>query len=83
MHGLRRVLAGLGRALHARRGTFVAVAASVLALDILVPPLVLSVARARVDYFTFNPWLPSLPPGLTHQKPPGHIQAIFVRERLW
>ena len=38
-----------------------AVAASVLALDILVPPLVLSVARARVDYFTFNPWLPSLP----------------------
>jgi hypothetical protein len=61
MHGLRRVLAGLGRALHARRGTFVAVAASVLALDILVPPLVLSVARARVDYFTFNPWLPSLP----------------------
>jgi hypothetical protein len=22
-------------------------------------------------------------PGLTHQKPPGHIQAIFVRERLW
>jgi len=33
----------------------------VFALDILVPPVVLSVARARVDYFTFNPWLPSLP----------------------
>src|SRR5260370_14243730 len=61
MHGLRRVLAGLGRALHARRGTFVGVAAAVFALDILIPPLVLSVARARVDYFTFNPWLPSLP----------------------
>jgi hypothetical protein len=61
MHGLRRVLAGLGRALHARRGTFVGVAATVFALDILVPPLVLSLARARVDYFTFNPWLPSLP----------------------
>src|SRR5260370_8978468 len=61
MHGLRRVLAGLGRALHARRGTFAGVAATVFALDILVPPVVLSVARARVDYFTFNPWLPSLP----------------------
>ena len=61
MHGLRRVLAGLGRALRARRGTFAGVAATVFALDILVPPLVLSIARTRVDYFTFNPWLPSLP----------------------
>ena len=61
MDGLRRVLAGLGRALRARRGTFAGVAATVFALDILVPPLVLSIARTRVDYFTFNPWLPSLP----------------------
>jgi len=61
MHGLRRVLAGLGRALRARRGTFAGVTATVFALDILVPPLVLSIARSRVDYFTFNPWLPSLP----------------------
>jgi hypothetical protein len=61
MHGLRRVLAGLGRALRARRGTFAGVAATVFVLDIVVPPLVLSIARARVDYFTFNPWLPSLP----------------------
>lgn len=61
MHGLRRVLAGLGRALQARRGTFAGVAATVFALDILVPPLVLSIARTPVDYFTFNPWLPSLP----------------------
>ena len=61
MYGLGRVLAGLGRALRARRGTFAGVAATVFALDILVPPLVLSIARTRVDYFTFNPWLPSLP----------------------
>lgn len=61
MHGLRRVLVGLGRALRGRRGTFAGVAATVFALDILVPPLVLSIARTRVDYFTFNPWLPSLP----------------------
>ena len=61
MKGVRRVLVGLARALRARRGTFAAVAATVFLLDILVPPLVLSLARAPVDYFTFNPWLPSLP----------------------
>jgi hypothetical protein len=37
------------------------VASAVLALDILVPVIVLSLARKPVDYFTFNPWLPSLP----------------------
>ncbi len=61
MKGVRRVLVGLARALSARRRTFAAVAAAVFMLDILVPPLVLSLARTRVDYFTFNPWLPSLP----------------------
>jgi hypothetical protein len=61
MHGLMRVLAGLGQALRARWGVFGGVALAVFALDILAPPLVLSFARNRVDYFTFNPWLPSLP----------------------
>lgn len=60
MSGLRRVLAGLGEALHARWGVFAGGACAVFALDILVPPLVLSIARKPVDYFTFNPWLPSL-----------------------
>jgi hypothetical protein len=40
---------------------FVAVAAGILALELLVPPAVLSAARRPVDYFTFNPWLPELP----------------------
>jgi hypothetical protein len=31
------------------------------ALSILLPPLVLSLARKPVDYFTFNPWLSRLP----------------------
>jgi len=61
MHGVRRVLVGLGRALRARGGTFAAVSAAVVILDVLVPVLVLSIARKPVDYFTINPWLPSLP----------------------
>lgn len=58
---LRGVVVGLGRGLRARWGVFAAVASGVFVLDILAPVLVLSIARKPVDYFTFNPWLPSLP----------------------
>jgi hypothetical protein len=61
MDGVRRVLTGIGRALRARPGLFVGVAAAVLVLDVLVPVAVLSIARVPVDYFTFNPWLGNLP----------------------
>jgi hypothetical protein len=40
---------------------FALVCASVFALDIAVPPIVLSLARKPVDFFTFNPWLSKLP----------------------
>ncbi len=56
-----RIGDGIGQALRARWGVFAAVGAIVVALDVLVPVLVLSLARKPVDYFTFNPWLPSLP----------------------
>lgn len=59
--GLRRVWAGIEQALRARRGLFLGVAALVLVLDVLVPVLVLSIARAPVDFFTINPWLANLP----------------------
>jgi hypothetical protein len=61
MGGLRRVLTGIGRAVRARPGLLVGVGAAVLTVDILVPVAVLSIARVRVDYFTFNPWLGNLP----------------------
>jgi hypothetical protein len=61
MDGVRRILGGLGQALRARWGVFAAVSGGVFLLDILVPVAVLSIARKPVDYFTFNPWLPSLP----------------------
>jgi hypothetical protein len=51
----------LKAAIRARRGVFLGVAALVFLLDIFVPPLLLSLARKPVDYFTFNPWLGKLP----------------------
>ena len=61
MHKVRRVLAGIGQALRARWGIFAIVGVGILVLDVLVPVLVLSIARKPVDYFTINPWLPNLP----------------------
>jgi hypothetical protein len=56
-----RTLRGVGRALRLRTGVFVAAAVTVLTLELLLPPIVLSMARKPVDYFAFNAWLPELP----------------------
>ena len=48
-------------ALRARPGSFLGAGAAVFGASILLPPLVLSVFRKPVDYFTFNPWLKRLP----------------------
>ena len=58
-----RISSGIASALRARWGVFAAVSSAVLVLDILIPVAVLSLARKPVDYFTFNPWLASLPKG--------------------
>ena len=62
-------LRGVGRAIRARAGVVALVAAAVVALDALLPPLVLSVFRAPWTFFTFNPWLKSLPAYLASPKP--------------
>jgi hypothetical protein len=59
--GALRIWRGLTLGLRARAGVFFGVASGVLALEILLPPAVLSAARRPVDFFTFNPWLPELP----------------------
>ena len=61
MRVLGRTLRGIGAAVGSRPGLFVSVAAGVFALSILVPPLVLSIARKPVTAFTVNPLLSSLP----------------------
>jgi hypothetical protein len=60
---------GIVTAVRARYAVFLAVAAGVLALDILVPVIVLSLARKPVDFFTFNPWLKRLPDYLAAPAP--------------
>jgi len=61
MRAIGRSLRGIWTAVKSRPWLFALVAAGAFALDILVPPLVLSIARKPVTAFTINPWLPSLP----------------------
>ena len=61
MRAIRSSLRGIGAAVRPRRWLFAGVFLGVFALDILVPPLVLTLARKPVTAFTVNPWLPSLP----------------------
>ena len=58
---LARVARGIHRAIRGHPRVFLVVAVTVVALSILAPPAVLSLARGPVDYFTFNPWLKRLP----------------------
>ncbi|MBI4255523.1 MAG: hypothetical protein HY616_10665 [Candidatus Rokubacteria bacterium] len=52
---------GTGAAIRRRPRTFLGAALAVFVLSILVPPLVLSIVRKPIDYFTVNPWLARLP----------------------
>ena len=60
MKAIGRSLRGIGTAVRSQASLFVAVALGVFALNILVPPLVLTVVRKPVTAFTVNPWLPAL-----------------------
>jgi hypothetical protein len=56
-----RAVGGIVGALKTRRTAFLLATGGVFLLDIFVPPVVLSLARKPVDFFTFNPWLSRLP----------------------
>ena len=75
---MRRVLSGLRVAMGARPWTFLGVAAAVVALNVLLPPLVLSLSREPVDYFTFNPWLKRLPEFLASGAVPLQKKLDFL-----
>ena len=60
---------GVGRALRARPGATLLAVSGVLALDVFLPPVLLSVTRKPWTYFTFNPWLKSLPQFLASPRP--------------
>src|SRR5438876_12183137 len=63
--GAGRALAGavrgIGAAVRGRLAVFGTAVAGVLAVSVLLPPLVLSLARKPCAYFTLNPWRASLP----------------------
>jgi len=62
-------LRGIGRAVRARPAVVGLVAAAVIAFDVLLPPLLLSVVRTPWTYFTINPWLRRLPEYLGGSRP--------------
>ncbi len=56
-----QVVRGIPAAIRARPNVFLGVTLGAFALHVVLPLVVLSVARKPVDYFTFNAWLPNLP----------------------
>ncbi len=59
--GISGIFATIWRAIRARPLVFAGVALAVVALDVFLPVVVLSVFRKPYDYFTFNPWLKHAP----------------------
>jgi hypothetical protein len=66
---MARTLRGIRRAVGAHPRAVLLVAAVALALEIMLPPIVLAVARKPWTYFTFNPWLKRLPDYLASPAP--------------
>jgi len=74
-----QALAGLADAVRSRPGIFTVAAVGVFALDILVPPILLSLVRKPADFFTFNPWLAQLPRYLWSGDAPIGLRV----EKVW
>src|SRR5262245_20087337 len=73
------VARGVVAAVRTRPGTLLAAAAALGATSILLPPLVLSLARKPADYFTFNPWLSRLPEYVANPD----VSLAVKLEKLW
>ncbi len=61
VQGLGGALGATWRAIRARPGLFLGIAAAVILLDLFLPLAVLSVFRKPWDHFSFNPWLVHAP----------------------
>lgn len=67
-------------AIRARAKVFWAVTLSVFALNLVLPVVVLSLARKPVDFFTFNPWLSRLPEWLARSDVPLRRKLEFLSD---
>jgi hypothetical protein len=70
---------GVAAAGRTHPGTLLAAAAALAGASVLLPPLVLSLARKPADYFTFNPWLSRLPEYVANPDVPLAVKV----EKLW
>ncbi len=77
------MLRGVGRAIRRRPAVVALVAGGVIVLDVLLPPLVLSAFRGPWTFFTFNPWLKSLPAYLISSKPWSEKLDFLTRVALF
>src|ERR1700747_2108361 len=73
-----RIRRGIAEGLRSRPGVFAAVAGAVLAIDLLLPPALLSLVRKPFDYFAFNAWLPELPRYLMRSDVPLQQKLEFI-----
>src|SRR5436190_9912457 len=83
MRALTTIWRGVRVAVVARPLSVVATAALALTLQILLPPVILSLARTPWTYFTFNPWLKRLPEFLAGDTPPGQKVDFLTRVALF
>lgn len=82
---MTRIARGLADALRSRPGMFVAVATGVFAIDLFLPPALLSIVRKPFDYFAFNAWLPELPAYLftSHVALPTRLDFLANLALFW
>ena len=78
MKALAQALRGTKAAVGARPRLFAAVVVGVFLLDILLPPLLLSVVRKPVSSFTVNPWLRNFPEWVTSAAVPLQRKIEFL-----
>src|SRR6266705_1572768 len=69
VRAVQTTLRGVGAAVRARPGTVLALVVAVFAVHVLLPPLILALARKPWTYFAFNPWLSQLPDYLASSAP--------------
>lgn len=77
---IAKIIGGGAVAVRARPKLFGAVALGVFALNLLLPVIVLSLARGRFTYVTFNPWLSRLPEWLASSEAPFTRKLGFLSD---
>ena len=69
---------GIRSAIRAHRRIFVAVTLAVFLLNVVLPPIVLSLVRKPYDHFSFNPWLRHLPEWLASDEASPSRKLTFL-----